>query len=124
MNTEMFYEKYRKLSVAALITGILSVIFCAIYFFLWTLFDDFLTVFIADHRFMSNIMFLYVSIGICLTIASIVTGSIDLNKMKTGTNSRKGRGLDIAGITLGSILALFGFSLWFVDFFDFINIIS
>jgi hypothetical protein len=124
MSAEVFYEKYRKLSVAALTTGILAVIFCMLYFLLWALFDDFLTVFIADHGFMSYIMFSYVSIGVCLTIAAIVTGGIDLKKIKTGINSRKGRGLDITGITLGSILALFGFTIWFIDFFGFINIIS
>lgn len=124
MGSEVFYERYRKLPIAALTTGMLALIFCTLYFLFWELFDDFLTVFIADHGFMSYIMFLYVGIGVCLTIAAIVTGSIDLNKIKTGINSRKGRALDITGIILGSILVVFGFSLWFVDFFGFINIIS
>lgn len=124
MSSEVFYEKYRKLSVTALVTGILAVIFCTLYFLLWALFDNFLTSFIAEHKFMSYIMFSYVSVGVCLTIAAVVNGSIDLKKIKTGTYSRKGKGFDIAGMTLGSILALFGFTLWFVDFFGFVNIIS
>ena len=124
MSTKVFNEKYRKLSFAALITGVLAVSFCTLYFLLWALFDDFLTSFVADYGFMSYAMFSYVSVGICLTIVAVVTGSIDLKRIKTGTYSRKGKGFDITGIILGSLLMLFGFLTWFVDFFGFINIIT
>ena len=124
MNIEVFYEKYRRLSAASLITGILAAIFCTFYFLMWALFDDFLTSFIANHGFMPYIMFSYVSIGVCLTIAAIATGSIDLMKIKTGAVHKKGKGFDITGIILGSLLMLFGLTLWFVDFFGFINIIN
>lgn len=124
MDNETKIQKYRKLSVASLITGILAVSFCIFYFLLWALFDDFLTSFVADYEFMSYIMFFYVCTGICLTIASVITGSIDLKRIKTGTYNSKGKGFDITGIILGSLLILFGFILWFVDFFGFINIIT
>ena len=124
MDDETKIQKYRKLSVAALITGILAVSFCMLYFLLWALFDDFLTSFVADYEFMSYIMFSYVCAGICLTIAAVTTGSIDLKRIKIGIYGRIGKGFDIIGIILGSFLILFGFILWFVDFFGFINIIT
>ena len=89
-----------------------------LYFLLWALFDDFLMSFVADYEFMSYIMFSYVCAGICLTIAAVATGSIDLKRIKIGTCSRKGEGFDITRIILGSLLILFGFILWFVDFLD------
>ncbi len=117
-------KKYSKLSVASLTTGILAIIFCMLYFLLWALFDDFLTGFIAGNEFMQYVVFLYVCIGVCLTIAAVVTGGIDLNRIKKDTYSKKGEGFDLTGIILGSLLILSGFVLWFVDFFNFINIIT
>jgi len=124
LDDEIKIQKYRKLSVTALITGILAVSFCLLYFTLWALFDDFLTSFIVDNEFIAYIMFSYVCAGVCLTIAAVVTGGIDLIRIKVGTYSWIGKGFDITGIILGSLLVLFGFMLWFVDFFGFINIIS
>jgi len=124
LDDEIKIQKYRKLSVASLITGILAVIFCILYFIPWALFDDFLTSFIADYKFMSYVMFFYVFAGISLTITAVITGSINLSRIKTGTYNCTGKGFDIAGIVLGSLLILFSFVLWFVDFFGFINIIS
>jgi len=95
-----------------------------LYFFLWAFFDDFLTNFVADHKFISYVMILYVCAGVVLTIAAVATGSIDLSKIKTGACSRTGKGFDITGIILGCLLVFFGFMLWFVDFFGFINIIN
>ncbi len=121
---EIKINNYRKLSITSLITGILAVIFCLLYFILWTFFDNFLTSFIVAHKFMSYVMILYVCIGVVLTITSVGTGSIDLSRIKTGIHDKKGKNLDIIGISLGSLLILFGFTLWFVDFFGFIDIIS
>lgn len=73
---------------------------------------------------MPVIMFLYVGIAISLTITAVITGSIDLKRIKNGTYSNKGKDLDITGITIGSLLIFFGFTLWFVDYFGFINIIT
>ena len=41
-----------------------------------------------------------------LPIAAIVCGSIDLKKIKAGLYSNKGKGLEITGIVLGSVLIL------------------
>jgi hypothetical protein len=124
MGNEVSYEKYRKLSVASLVTGILAISFCILYFLAWILFDNLLERLVADYEFMSHFLFLFVWTDIRLTIAAIVTGSLDLKRIKKGTYSAKGKGFDIAGTNLGSILTLFGFTLWFVDFFGFINIIT
>jgi hypothetical protein len=122
MDDEVKTGKYRRLSVSALVTGITAVIFCMFYFLLWMTIDDLLERLVSDFAFMSYIMFSYVSAGVCLTIAAVITGSIDLKRIKTGTYSSKD--FDIAGIILGSFLIFFGFLLWFVDFFGFINIIT
>jgi hypothetical protein len=44
--------------------------------------------------------------GIGLPVAAIVCGSIDLNRIKLGRYSNKGRGLDITGIVLGSVFII------------------
>jgi len=41
--------------------------------------------------------------GVVLGIAGIVCGVIDLNRIKEGKSSEKGRGFDIAGIILGAV---------------------
>ena len=41
--------------------------------------------------------------GVALGIAGIVCGAIDLNRIKEGKSSEKGRGFDIAGIILGAV---------------------
>ena len=47
-----------------------------------------------------------------LAIAAVVSGSIDLKRIKAGRYSNKGMGLDIAGIVMGGIplliISLFG----------------
>ena len=52
-------------------------------------------------------MFFYIVITFSLTTTAVVCGSIDLSRVKTGLNSNKGKGLDIAGIILGSIGIIF-----------------
>jgi len=42
-----------------------------------------------------------------LSITAVVSGSIDLKRIKTDHYSNKGRGFDIAGIVLGGIFILF-----------------
>jgi hypothetical protein len=123
-HAKVSYKKYRKLSVCALTTGMLAVSFCILYFLLWILADGLLERLVADYGCISYMLLSFVSTGIGLTVASVVTGSVDLKRIKTGISSRKGNGLDITGIILGSVLILFGFILWFVDFFGFMNIIS
>lgn len=124
MKTEVINGKYRKISLTALVTAVLAVTFCLLYFLLWVFFDGFLTSFINEYSFMPYIMFSYVLTGVSLTIVAVITAAIDLIKIKTGAHSIYGKRLDLTGIILSSILILFGFLLWFVDFFGFINIIT
>ena len=39
---------------------------------------------------MPYVMFSFVSIGFCLTIAAVVTGIIDVNEIKAGSYNTKG----------------------------------
>lgn len=124
VDTVLINEKYRKISVASLATGILAASFCIVYFLAWMFFDNFIERIISQSGFISIIMLLFVSAGVVLTITALITGSIDLNRIKAGMFSRKGKGFDIGGITLSSLLVLFGFILWLLDFFNILEIIS
>lgn len=73
-------EKYRKLSITALITGITGL--CLIVFF--------------------NL--LWIRLG--LSITAIICGSIDLRMVKRGIYTKKGKGFNIAGIATGGIVIL------------------
>ena len=104
MNNKSNPEKYRKLPIAALITGILAFV-CAIPFmeiveyFIGSSLDNF----IPEELPFILILSFYV---ICLPIPAIVCGSIDLKRIRTGRYSNKGKSLDIAGIVLGSVFIL------------------
>jgi len=83
MDNKIKSEKYRKLSIAALVTGILA-------------FSPFFLQ-------LGPIQFMLFG----LPITAVVCGSIDLKRIQAGRYSRKGRGFDIAGIVLGGIPILF-----------------
>jgi len=123
MNTKVFYEKYRKLSIAALITGILAISFCILYFLIWELIGNLLQRLIADVGFMRYIIISFICSGIGLTIAAVVTGSTDLKRIKKGIYSRRGIGFDITGIILGSLLILFALIFYLAEFFNLTNLI-
>jgi len=95
MNNKANPEKYRKLSIAALVTGILTVlhIILTLIGFNWSGFLD------------EFVIYLFPFYIVCfpLPIIAIVCGSIDLKRIKSGLYSKKGRGMDITGITLGSL---------------------
>ena len=93
MNNKIKSEKYRKLSVAALVTGILAVSLGAIFFLRPS--DDFMNI---PNGVMNAIVGTPPQV---LLIAAVVCGSIDLIRIKAGRYSNKGRGFDIAGIVLG-----------------------
>ena len=93
-------EKYRKLSIVALVTGVITYIFTPIIPFILDPASPYSTSFI---DFTTPIMFSYISVAFSLTTAAIICGSIDLKRVKTGLISKKGKGWDIAGIALGSI---------------------
>jgi len=77
MNKEV-QDKRSGLSTASLVTGIISIV------------TGFLSI-------------VSVAIGGALGVAAIVLGAIDLNRIKAGRSSDKGRGSDIAGIVCGAI---------------------
>ena len=107
MNNKAESRKYRKLSIVTLVTGILGYSAIAIGIFInpYNIFPN-----IEMGRLISIVI--GVALAICLPIVAIVCGSIDLKRIKEGLYSNKGKGFDIAGIVLGSLLfsvALFDF---------------
>lgn len=104
MNNMIKLEKFRKLSIAALVTGILPYIFTPIIPFILDPASRFSVCF---SNLATPIMFFYITIAFSLTVTAVVCGSIDLKKIKTGLNSGKGKGLDLTGIILGSFGILY-----------------
>ncbi len=102
MNNKIKSEKYRKLSIASLVTGILTIISTPL-----------IGIFIlgmamsgpVGNSIITFIIFLLV-IYSTLPITAIVCGSIDLKKINAGLYSKNGRGMDITGITIGSLFML------------------
>jgi hypothetical protein len=105
MDDEIKLQKYRKLSLASLVTGILSIAPAILYNFLWMFITKFLSEVIGI-KFLPNIIMPLMAIGVCLAIAAIICGSIDLKKIKQRFYSNKGKGLDIAGIVMGGVVIL------------------
>ena len=46
------------------------------------------------------------SLYLCLPIAAVVCGGIDLKRIRLGKSSKSGMGFDITGIVLGSVFIL------------------
>lgn len=107
MNTS---EKYSSRSIAALVTGILSISFGVLYNFLWMPITNLLQI-VVDVSVMPFIVFPGVGIAFGLAISAVVCGSIDLKGIKAGIFKRKGKGFDITGIVLGGLFILF--VVWF-----------
>lgn len=107
MDDEIKLQKYRKLSLAALVTGIVSVSLAFLYNFLWMVIANFLQKHVVDVGMMPCIILPFIGIVLGLAVAAVVCGSIDLKRIKAGIYSKKGKGFDIAGIVLGSIFILF-----------------
>ena len=97
MNNTVKSEKYRKLPIASLITGILSYICVPLMWFIFEIKR------VNVNEIIISIL-LFAVFG--LAIAAIVCGSIDLNRIKRGQYSSKGKGFDIAGTVLGSVFIL------------------
>jgi len=98
MNDKIKSEKFRKLSITALVAGILgySILLSGI------IIDR-----IPDNPSTRLILIITgVILAICLPAAAIVCGSIDLKRIKEGHYSNKGKGSDITRIVLGSVLIL------------------
>ena len=113
MNNTVKSEKYRKLSITALVTGILIVSLVGFQNFLWIPIANFLHFSqISNVLFLDIVMFSSISIVAGLSITAVVCGSIDLKRIRAGLYSKKGKGFDIAGIVLGGAIVLF--ALFFV----------
>ena len=106
MNNKIKSEKYRKLSIAALVTGILTVSLASLYNFLWMPISNFLRDSI-DISVIPYVILPFISVVLVLSIAAVICGSIDLKRIKANLYSRKGKGFDIAGIVMGGIFILF-----------------
>jgi vacuolar-type H+-ATPase subunit I/STV1 len=102
MNDEIKPEIYRRLSIAALVTGILVVCIGGLYNILYMFIADFIPNSILDVYIVPSVF----GIILGLAVAAVACGSIDLKRIKTGICSRKGRGFDIAGIVLGGLFIL------------------
>ena len=103
MNNKAKSDKYRKLPITSLITGILSLtIFSFPELQMWIscyLVTD-------TQRLIFNFS-VGIILGIILPIIAIVCGSIDLKRIKKGLHKSKVfKGFDITGIVLGSIIFL------------------
>ena len=103
MNNKVEPEKYRGLSIAALITGILAfIILFAPQIIMWSSYYLITDTARLIFNFSFGGMF-----GICLPVVAIVCGSIDLTRIRKGIHrSKLFKGFDITGIVLGSIIFL------------------
>ncbi len=104
MNNKTKSEKFRKLSIAALVTGILGISPTIISPLLDPTVEKFITSSLSNVGVLLAIGLLIVGyVGFGLSIAAVVCGSIDLKRIQAGRYSNKGRGFDITGIVLGGI---------------------
>lgn len=103
-------KKYSKLSIASLITGILTYIYVFPMYFLLEL-DVFGEI--------TELIIFYLLLG--LPIAAIACGIIDLKRITRGQCSSKSKGFDIAGIALGSVFIFVFVYLFMIDLVDKIN---
>lgn len=99
-------KKFRKLSISALITGILT--YSYIYLIPRFLGPSvlYLRNFIQQESIIASFVSSSVFVLTSLPVAAIVCGSIDLKRIRKGLYSNKGKGLDITGIILGAIYLL------------------
>jgi hypothetical protein len=111
MNNEINLEKYRKLSVAALVTGLLTIFIGGLYNFLWLPITNFMQIYV-DSSMMPYIVLPVLGVVFILAITAVVCGSIDLRRIKGDSYSRRGKGFDITGIVLGGLFILL--VVWFL----------
>ena len=109
MNNKVSQKKYRRLSIAAFILGILTFASAFIFFIIiGPIFGKYIENFIPENfpDYFIVIFFLSFSI-VCFAIPAIICGSIDFKKIKKGQYSNNGLALDIFGILLGGVFILF-----------------
>ena len=100
MNNKVKAEKFRKLPIAALVTGILT--YGNVYLVIRVIWSS-----IFVNLDWPTAPFFILFWAFSLPIAAIVCGSIDLKRTKAGLFRNKVlKGMDIAGIVLGSVFIL------------------
>jgi adenylyltransferase/sulfurtransferase len=99
MNKKVKKGKFRGLSIASLITGLLTIILAPIILFVS------LSTFDITRSF-DFIVIIFSIVSLALPMVSVVCGGIDLKRIKAVRYSSKGRGFDIAGIVMGGIFIL------------------
>ena len=116
MNNEIKSGKYRGLSITSLIISILPFCYVLLLFFFVSYYSAGSLI---KDNFSSELTMLGLSIFKTIpliagfAIAAIVCGSIDLERIKAGIFSRKGKGLDITGIVLSGF-SIFLIAVWFI----------
>jgi len=98
--------RYRKLSITAIVAGILTYSYVYLIPKLILYLVHYLRNFIHNEAIIASMVALSVALLLGLPTAAIVCGSIDLKRIKSGLCISKGRGLDITGIVLGSLFIL------------------
>jgi hypothetical protein len=95
-------SKFRAVSVVGFIAGLLSGIF-----FIWLLrnYSDYPA---SSPKMLFLKLILNFILGLILPLSAIILGSVDLKKIKTLKLHKKGKGLDISAIVLGSFFLLAG----------------
>jgi hypothetical protein len=111
MNDKIELEKYRSLSITALVTGLLSVITIPLIF---RFSSDFHVI---DLKTLLSKLIIVFILGIGLPLTAIICGSIDLKRIKAGHYSNKGKGFSITGIVLGSVFLIPGLLLFIEEIF-------
>jgi hypothetical protein len=120
MNNNNLQERFRKLSIASLITGISAYCYAVILFtlvlpsignYMKERFSSGITMF---GQPIYEILPLIAGFVSCfgLPIAAVVCGSIDLKRIKAGIYSKKGKVFDITGIVLSGPFILI--AIWFL----------
>ena len=109
MNDKAKLEKYRGLSITALVTGLLTAVAIP-HIFRWS---TNIPVYNLEELLIKLATVFILAIG--LPLAAVIMGSIDLKRIKTGRLSNKGKGFDITGIVLGAIFMIPGLLLFYEE---------
>ena len=111
MNDKARFGKYRGLSIASLVTGLLSVVSISL-IFRWS--SSFHVINL--ETLLTKLIIVFI-LGIGLPLTAIICGSIDLKRIKAGRCNNKGKGLSITGIVLGSLFLTLGLLLFIEEIF-------
>jgi hypothetical protein len=111
MNNKAKLGKYRSLSLTAFLTGLLSVITIP-QIFRWSSYFNVINL----ETLLLKLIIVFI-LGIGFPITAIISGSIDLRRIKEGRYINKGKGFSITGIVLGSLFLIPGILLFVEEIF-------